>query len=76
MTLGIILTAGGGALMLLGVCFLWEWLGGDSKIFEPGGKDDATQVDWVIICLRFCSLVLAPIFFGACCVLLGVSKLV
>ena len=75
MLVGILFIVVGAILMMVGVCFLWEWLGGSSKVFDQGGRGETSQADWMIIYLRFFSLVLAPIFFGAVSILLGVSKL-
>jgi len=75
MVIGVSFIVGGAILMMVGVCFLWEWLNGSGKVFDPGGKDHASQADWIVIYLRFFALVLAPIFFGAISILLGVCKL-
>jgi hypothetical protein len=75
MLTGVLFIVVGALLMMVGVCFLSEWLGGSSKVFDHRGKGETSQAEWMIIYVRFFSLVLAPIFFGAIAILLGVSRL-
>ncbi len=75
MTLGIILLAIGAVLMLGGVCLLWEWLGGSSKMFQFSQRDrPAAQSDFVLMGLGFLSLVIAGILGGAILIVFGLAR--
>ena len=76
MILGVILLVIGAALMLLGVCMLWEWLSGTSKFFETTQRDrPARQPELVIMGLWFLSLVVASLLGGAILIVFGLARI-
>ncbi len=76
MALGIILLVIGAALMLVGVCMLWEWLSGSGKFFAATQRDrSAPQSDFVLMTLCFLSLVIAAVLGGAILIVFGLARL-
>jgi hypothetical protein len=71
--LAIALLVAGGTLMLTGVLMLWEWLGGESKLFDADSS--WVQADWLLLDIRFIALVIAPMLFGAILIVFGMARL-
>jgi hypothetical protein len=77
MILSIILITVGSGLMILGILMLWEWLSGESKIFEAAGYDGGSsrQSDLVFMDLYFLVLVVAPLLSGGIMIVVGLARL-
>lgn len=76
MILGVILLLIGAALMLTGVCMLWEWLSGTNKWSDTAGRGQRTsQPDFVLMGLWFLSIVVASLLGGAILIVFGLSRL-
>ncbi len=71
--LAIALLISGGVLMLTGVLMLWEWLSGNSPLFDANSSWG--QADWLLLDIRFIAMVIAPMLFGAILIVFGMVRL-